>query len=63
MVYKHKRLQLEMCFVYPGEGGVQCLDWYHGIVDHVLDEEKFSVLIAWDTETLAANDIKKSAHS
>ena len=61
-ISKMKGFKLEMCFVYPGEGGAQCLDWYRGIVDRVIDKEKFSVLIAWDPETLAANDVKKSAH-
>ena len=57
-----KGFKVEMCFVYPGEGGAQCMDWYRGTVERVIDEDKNSVMIEWDTETLAANDVRRSAH-
>ena len=57
-----KGFKVEMCFVYPGEGGAQCLDWYRGTVERVIDEDKNSVMIEWDHETLAANDVRRSAH-
>ena len=57
-----KGFKLEMCFAYPGLGGAQCLDWYRGTIDHVIDEEKFSVMIEWDQSTLAEGDVTKSAH-
>ncbi len=57
-----KGFKVEMCFVYPGEGGAQCLDWYRGTVERVIDEDKNSVMIEWDPETLAANDVRRSAH-
>ncbi len=59
-----KGFKLDMCFVYPGEGGAQCLHWYRGTVEHVIDEEKYIVLIKWewDPETLATNDVTKSVH-
>ena len=54
--------KLEMCFTYPGADGSPCLDWYRGKVKKVLNKDRFSVLIEWDPDTLAANDVKESVH-
>ena len=39
-------------FEYIGEDGLQCLGWYHGTVQKVVNAKTNRVRIKWDAECL-----------
>ena len=57
---KLKGFPVEMAFEYPGEDGSQCLGWYNGIVDKVLNAKVHKVRIKWDDDCIGEDDAEES---
>ena len=51
-------LHIEMLFGYSGDGGTQCLGWYHGTVQEVGNENTNPVIIKWNAECLGEHDVR-----
>ena len=49
---------IEMLFGYSGDDGTQCLGWYHGTVQGVVNEKTNCVRINWNAESLGEHDMK-----
>ena len=47
-----------MMFGFIGEDGTQCLGWYHGTVQEVVNEKTNRAKIKWDAECLGDHDVK-----
>ena len=43
-----KGFKLEMLFSYNGDDGTQCLGWYHGVVEEVLNVKTSKVRVRWN---------------
>ena len=53
---------VEILFAYNGDDGTQCLDWYQGTVQSILNENNRCVRIKWDKECLGGGDVRVSKH-
>ena len=53
-----KGLHIEMFFGYSVDDGIQCLGWYHGTVQALVNEKKNHVIINWDAEFLGEHDVR-----
>ena len=51
-----------MLFAYNGDDGTQCLGWYQGTVQKVINEKTLRVRILWDEECLGESDVRTSDH-
>ena len=47
-----KEFHNEMLFSYIGGDGTQCLGWYHGMVQEVVNKKINRVRIKWNSECL-----------
>ena len=54
--------RVEMLFAYNGDDGTQCLGWYQGTVQSILNENNRRVRIKWDEECLGEGDVRVSNH-
>ena len=43
-----KGFHIYILFGYSGDNGTQCLGWYHGTVQEVVNENKNRARIKWD---------------
>ena len=57
-VGKMKGFSLEMLFNYSGDGGTQCLGWYHGVVLDVVNSKTNRVRVRWDDDCLGEHDMR-----
>ena len=57
-----KDFRIEMLFAYNGDDGTQCLGWYQGTVQKVINEKTLRVRILWDEECLGESDVRTSDH-
>ena len=51
-----------MLFGYSGDDGTQCLGWYHGTVQEVVNENTNRVIIKCDAECLVDHDMIVTDH-
>ena len=51
-----------MLFGYSGDNGPQCLGWYHGPVQEIVNEKTNHVRIKWDAECLGEHDVILTDH-
>ena len=55
---KMKGFRLEILFSYSGDDGTQCLGWYHGVVQEVVNSKTNCVRVRWDNECLSEHNMR-----
>ena len=53
-----KGFHIEVLFGSSGDNGTQCLGWYHGMVQEVVNENTNHIIIKWDTECLGEHYVR-----
>ena len=53
-----KGFRIDMLFGYSGDDGTQCLGWYHGTVQEVVNEKTNHMRMKWEAEYLGEHDVK-----
>ena len=51
-----------MLFGYSGDGGTQCMVWYHGTVQEEINEKTNLVRIKWYAKCLGEHDVRVTYH-